>query len=56
MKGTDKNAAVALIRMPLINSYITEINVIKGTLAVTYLENMLPLTYQVIDKYQCQDK
>ena len=57
IKGPDNDAVVALSRLPLINFYVTEINVTREQLAERYSVdqldgNMFPLTYRTIHKYQ----
>ena len=61
IKGPDNYAADALSRLPLIKYDVIEIDVTREQLAESYSVdqldgNILPLTYQTINKYQRKDK
>ena len=61
IKGTDNGASDSLRILTLINYGVTDINIITKKLTESYCFNKLdggtlPLTHQMIDKYQCKDK
>ena len=61
IKGTDNDAAYALIRPPIINFDVKEGSITRKILFNSYCVNKLdgrtsPLTYLKIDKYQRKDK